>query len=127
MDIKAPPPLKGGRAARGGQVVGDFNPPLDAIHRGVRFASEIRISRDIHCDLGATRKLRKTEVQATAGALHAEFVESRAADGGLVLEGKAAVARLVKAGTSAGILTEELVLRSVGWTKYEKWATAPAR
>src|SRR5258708_13269347 len=120
MDIKAPPPLKGGRAAHGGHVVGEFEPPLDAIHRGVRFASEIRISRDIHRDLGATRKLRKTEVQATAGDLHAELVESRSADGGLVLEGKAEVARLVQAGPRAGILTQNLLLRSGGKTSYER-------
>jgi len=51
-------------------------------------------------------------VQATAGDLHAEFVESRTADGGVMLKGKAEVARLVQTGACAGILTEDLILRT---------------
>src|SRR5258708_11448081 len=103
--------LKSGVAAHVLPIGGKSNPPLDAIHGGIRFAPEVRIPRYIHRDVGATRKLRKTEVQAAARDLHAEFVKGRAADGGVMLKGKAEIARLVQTGARARILTEDLILR----------------
>src|SRR5712692_11419023 len=44
-------------AAHDGQVVRELESPLDAIHSGVRLASEVRKPRYIHADIGATRKL----------------------------------------------------------------------
>src|SRR5260370_9234948 len=109
-----------------GHVVGEFKPPLDAIHCGVGLASEVSIPRDIHGDIGATRKLRKAEVQAAARHLHAEFVECGLADGRSVLKRKAEVARLIQTSARAGVLTEHLILRSGGKTGHQRRNNAHA-
>jgi len=72
-------------------------------------------------------EVRKTEVQAAARDLHAEFVKGRAADGGVMLKGKAEIARLVQTGARAGILTEDLILRSGGKAGHERGETPTRR
>src|SRR5258708_33437181 len=106
---------------------GEFTQPLNAVTGGVRLASEVGKSRYIHRDIGAPRKLRKTKVQAAAGDLHAEFVESRTADGCVMLKGKAEVARLVQTGACAGILPEDLILRRRRKACYERRRNADAQ
>ena len=49
--------LEGMFAANHADVVCEFKPALDAVYRGVRFAPEVRESRDVHTDIGAARKL----------------------------------------------------------------------
>ena len=119
-EIEVTAHLKSVMAAHEGYVVRKFKAPLDAIHRGVRFAPEVRIPRNIHSDIRAAGKLRKAEVQATASNLRTEFVEGRVADSGVMLKGEAQVAGLVQPGARAGILTEHLILRSGGKASYER-------
>ncbi len=56
--------------------------------------------------------------------MHAEFVKSGPADGGVMLEGKAEVARLVQSGACSGILPEDLILRGGGKTGHKRWGNA---
>ena len=70
-------------AAHERDVVGEFNPALDAVHGRVGFAAEIGESRDVHGDLVTARLLRETKVQPTAGDLGAEFIDGPIADGGV--------------------------------------------
>src|SRR5260370_12966506 len=106
---------------------GKSNPLLDAIHSGVRLASEVSIPRYIHRDIGATRKLRKAEVQTAARHLHAEFVECGLVDGRSVLKRKAEVARLIQTGARTGVLTEHLILRSGGKAGHQRRRNAHAK
>src|SRR6266404_2699660 len=101
-------------AADQSHIVCEFEAPLDAVNGGVGFPAKVGKPRDVHTNLVAARKLGKTEVQAAAGDLHTEFVDRRAAYGGVMLKGKAKVARLVVACARAGILAEDLVLRGGG-------------
>ncbi len=108
-------------------VVRKFKAPFDAVHGGVGFAAEVGISGYIHADIGAAWKLRKTEVQAASRHLHSEFVESGVAGDGVVLKGKTEVPRLVHPSPRAGILAEDLILRSGGKAGHERGRNAHAQ
>jgi len=99
-------------AAHEADVVGKFEAALDAVDRGIGLAAKISEARNIDAYLIATGKLRETEMQTAAGALEAKFVEPRIAQDGVVLKNDGEIAGLVEAGARAGVLTEDLVLRS---------------
>src|SRR5262249_30355305 len=87
-----------------GKHVREFVAALDAVDGGIRFASEIGKSRNVDADFAAARHLRETEVQAATGILEAELVDGGIAEDRVVLESDVEVARLVVAGSRAGVL-----------------------
>ncbi len=104
--------FEGVLAANEADLVGEFGAALDAIDGGVRLAAEIGDARNVDADVAAAGKLRESEVQAAAGVLEAGFVEIAIADNGVVLESDVEVAGLRQASAGAGVLPEDLVLRS---------------
>src|SRR5436309_4638707 len=89
--------LEGVLAVDQTDVVREFKPALDAVHRGVRFAPEIPKSGDIHRDIGAPRELWKTKVNPPAGDLRAEVMKCRVADDAGVLKRRVDIAGVVVA------------------------------
>ncbi len=97
-------------AADKAEVVREFESPFDTIDRGVGLAAKVREPGDIHGDLIAAGKLREAKVQAAARDLHAELIEVRSADDGVMLESEVEVTGLVVAGPRTGVLSEHLIL-----------------
>ena len=108
-------------------VIREFEAPFDAIHWRVGFAAEIGTVRDVDADQVAAGKLREAEVETATRDLRAEFIEGCVADNGVMLESEIEVARLVVAGARAGVLTEDLVLRSGRQAGDKRWGNTNAK
>jgi len=83
--------LEGVLAADEGDVVREFESPLDAIDSGVWFPAEIGKPGILTAIRSPPGSCEKPEVQTAASDLHAEFIEGRIAGEGIVLKGKVQV------------------------------------
>jgi hypothetical protein len=104
--------LEGVLAADDADLVRKFRASLDAIHGGIWLAAEVGIAGNVDTNVAAAGKLGKTKMQAAASVLEARFIEIAIANDRVVLKSQIEVAGLRETGTRAGVLSEDLILRS---------------